>query len=406
MKSASELQHEKVAAFKQARTVVDKAKTEERELSADEQRTVDDALADMRVADMEQAEIELSKSTGRVTGPMDDTSVRTLAPGELRFLKPEQRLTSFYPQSDSERGLNLGKLLGLAAGRNPDNADVERRTLVTYLDASGGVTLSPAVSADIWDAARAQSVIFKAGAVTLDMPAPKMILPKLTTDPAGSWKPEGQIASEDTVVFGGLELQARTMFFYLPISDELWQDCGTLSSFLEATLATCAALELDRAALSGTGTGEQPLGILNNVAITQTACTANPWDDVSGSMSRIEAANHAVSAMVMSPRTAGNFRVLKNGDSEYITAPVWAPKAFVTSNIPDTISTDKSAVIVGDFSNLIVGIRSSFRLEVLREARRQYGEVVIACAMRADIGVVRAASIDVIKDIPSTYGQP
>jgi HK97 family phage major capsid protein len=345
---------------------------------------------------------------GRRSGPQEaGGETRTIKPGELRLLKNTEKLAQVYPPGVGERGfegLHLGRLVSIMAGQPVDGAEVERRALSTFQDSLGGVTLPISVANQIFDAARAEAVCLRAGALTVDMLSHKIILPRLTQDVSGEWKAENAEAGESDTAFAGLELASRTWFVWLPISAELFQDATLLDAALQSSIASGSALAIDEAALFGNGEAQQPRGIYYDPDVSKTGigAGANGYVDISDSMYRVENQNHKPTSVVMSPRSANTLRKLVNAiTGEFMPVPVWMPTAYVTKQIPDDLGagTNESAVITGDFGNLIIGLRDTLTISVLKEVKSQNNQIVICAAMRGDVGILRPAAFDCISGV-------
>jgi HK97 family phage major capsid protein len=137
------------------------------------------------------------------------------------------------------------------------------------------------------------------------------------------------------------------------------------------------AVELDRVALLGTGTPPEPRGILNQTGVTLTSHGANGtaitnydwWLDAVGA---VRAANFEPNAHVQAPRSSTSLSKLKEATTNaYMAPPPSMLPMLTTKSIPINVttgtSTDTSYVFTGDWSQLMVGIRTKFNLRFLGE---------------------------------------
>lgn len=412
MEKTLKLKRKKMDLLTQARGILDSAESENREPNQAEKREFDQVMGDVRKTELEIEEAVAGESRGRKTLlQMADESTgdtRTCKPGQLRFINHDERLTDVLPaERDDCQDLNFGKYLRGAVTGEWADAEKERRALSSHLDASGSIMVPTQMSRQIWDIARNKAVVFRAGAVTVPMTSAKLLVPKLTQDPSGEWKSENADASGTTMTFGGVELQARTLFFWMEISQELLQDAGMLEAVIMGAFAEAAALELDRAALMGTGNGEEPRGLYYNTDITRTAKAAlSPFDDFADSIYRCENANITPNACIFSPRSQNSIRKKKNGDGEYLLSPDWMPTQLVTKQIPDNLGSgsDESLAITGDFSHLLVGIRDQFKIGITGEgaAAKAYQKWIYG-AMRCDVAAIKSEAFDIISEIESDW---
>ena len=156
------------------------------------------------------------------------------------------------------------------------------------------------------------------------------------------------------------------------------------------------SLELDRVALEGSGTAPEPRGIANttNVGAVAVGAAIIDYDKLVDGLYELWVDNsNDATAIVMHPRTLKTISQFKTGIASDKTPLV---KPAVLQNIPIHKTTAISitgspgtatTVYLGDFSQLIFGIRTELRIEVLRElfaVNHQYGFVA---HLRADIGL-------------------
>jgi HK97 family phage major capsid protein len=331
--------------------------------------------------------------------------VHVAKPGEVRMLTKQERLSEVHTANDEFRGIDLGRLVGMMTGQYSGDAPLERRALATFTDSLGGFACPESVSREIIDAARNQTRCIQAGALTFQMDAAKVRIPTLDTEPSGQWKPEGLNAEEDDCELGAIEFQARSLFFWLVISRELWQDAAMLSATLQNSIASAAAMAIDYACLMGSGNGEEPRGLYFTDGVTKTAVDAVAYDAMSNAMYRVENQNYSPTGIILSPRTANWLRKLKDGEGQYMTRPTWLPPVHVTKQVPDNLeaTTNKSLAFVGQWDRLWIGVRDTLRLEVLREIKSQSGQIVLMGAMRADCGAVRPGAFQIISNIGENW---
>jgi HK97 family phage major capsid protein len=247
----------------------------------------------------------------------------------------------------------------------------------------------------------------KAGAITVEMPGQNFRIPKMTKDPEGLWKAELAEAPDTGVEFAAVEMRARTLMFWVEISRELAEDAVGLDAAIRNAMAQSAALEIDRAAIFGIGAGEQPMGLYVDADVTKVAATPGAyWDDISLSMKAIEDGNLTPSAVPMSPRTHHILRVLRDGEGRFQPVPEWCPPILVSKQISDVLGagSNESIVVTGDFSNLIIGIRSAYHLEVLKEAKAQKYAIVLLAAVRLDTAIVRGEGFHILTGLTTAWG--
>ncbi len=412
-----EIKEKRADLLAEAEVIISKVEAEKRQPTTEERDKFNDLMYETNTLKIKLDGIEAGLNptgTGKAGLSLDmmdgPGTSRTVRPGEIRLLRKDEKITDVYPPKTKEERqiaeLDLGKFLGCACGAEPKDSEAERRALGSYLDASGSVTVPSGILGSVYDLARNKSYVIQSGAPTILMTTPKLMLPRLVTDVSGSWKVENEEADDATAVFGGVELQARTLFFWIPISKELFSDGALIGPTLERSIAEATALEIDRCALVGSGAGETPQGIYNDADVTQTAVSANgAWNDISDSLYRLENANHSANAIILSPRSQNYLRKLKDGDGIYIKQPEWSPPLKATKQVLDTYGEggDESIIISGDYTNVIIGLRNSLTIEVLKEVKAQRNQVVMMGALRMDVAIIRPAAFDVVTGVLSAW---
>jgi HK97 family phage major capsid protein len=212
---------------------------------------------------------------------------------------------------------------------------------------------------------------------------------------------------ETGVEFAAIEMRARTLMFWVEVSRELAQDAVGLDAALRNALAQSAAVEVDRACIFGIGAAEQPMGLYHDAEITKLAVTpGNHWEDISLSMMSIENANLTPSAVLMSPRTHDILRRLRDGEGHFMPVPQWCPQILVSKQVSDALGAgaDESVVVTGDFSNMVIGVRAEYHLEVLKEAAARKYAIVLLAGIRLDMAIVRPEGFHLLTGLTTSWG--
>jgi len=234
------------------------------------------------------------------------------------------------------------------------------------------------LSSRVIDLARNQTRVFQAGAQTVPMTSQTLALARLTSEGTPAWKTEGASITAADMVFDRVTFTARTLVRLVQLSVELFEDADPSSEGIIArSFAGQMAVELDRVALLGTGTAPEPRGVLNQSGITSTAHGAagsaisnyDWWLDAIGA---VRAAGFEPNAHIQAPRSSASLSKLKEATTNaYLTPPAGLLPMLTTKSIPINLtvgaSTDTSLVFTAGWSNLLVGIRTDFRLRFLGE---------------------------------------
>lgn len=295
--------------------------------------------------------------------------------------------------------VSLGGLMhGMLGG--PVTHDV-RAALTEGTDSQGGYTVPTHLTAGFIDALRQKTAVFEAGANVMPLETQTTNIARLDTDPSWAWRAEGASVTESTPSFSNVTLVPKSLAVLVKASNEVLQDSVNIEQILFQSLVNSAAVAIDNAVLTGSGSGNEPLGILNTSGIANVDMGTN-GDQMSDFAPLIDAyyqvqkenANDPTAA-VMHPRTFKDLaRMTEDSGQPLIMADMIKDLPLLTTTgmpIDETkgTSTDASSVLVGDFSQVIVGIRQDFQLEVLRELYRSTLETGFIAHLRVDVAVTR-----------------
>jgi len=317
-------------------------------------------------------------------------------------LRPEERFADWSARaggnSGSEfRGLTTGAMLrAVAFGAKTEQ---ERRALSEGTDSAGGFTVPTILSAQIIDRLRAQSVLIRAGARTVPLSSDQNVIAKLTADPTPAWRAESAAIAISDPTFGAVTLAPKSLAVLIKFSRELLADSVNLEAALLQAVTGAMALELDRAGLFGTAADSQPRGVVNVSGINAVALNAKLTAHAGGAFGPLVAARTALltanagepTAFIMSPREDGAYTGLRAGDGQPVMAPprIAAIPQLVTTSVATNLGagTNESTIVAGNFAHLLIGMRETMRLSVLRERYAETGELALVAHMRADIAV-------------------
>jgi HK97 family phage major capsid protein len=378
-----QLRAKRTTAREAAEQILTRTAEEQRDLTAEElaehgrhvtvEREAADAIEQLRDDQL----AELRAAAARRPGP---------APARGPVLDRDQQVADwaqgrglFEPGAEDRPPSFDRYLRGIVSG-NWDGAAQERAMSEGTLTAGGHLVPTP-LSARVIDLARNQMQVLRAGAVTVPMTAQTLKLARLTGEGTPGWKNEGAtITATADLAFDAVTFTARTLTRVVTLSAELFEDADPSSEDVIAnSFAAQVALELDRTALRGSGSAPEPRGVLNTSGITTTTHGANGalitnYDFHLDAVGAVRNSNFEPNAQIQAPRTATSLSKLKEATTNAYTAPP-AGLATIprlnTKQIPINLtvgtSVDCSEVYTADWSQLMIGIRTDFRLLFLRE---------------------------------------
>jgi HK97 family phage major capsid protein len=304
----------------------------------------------------------------------------------------------------NDEDFSVGKIIrARILGDQKNLNDFELKAAGEGIGAAGGWMISEEVSARIIDLARNLSCVQKAGALTMPMPTAEMRLVKIASDPTAYWVAEHAEITESDWTLAPINLKAMTVGCLVRASLELLEDAGNSGTALEQSMAAALALAVDRVALLGDGVTE-PRGLdhctgVNLISMGTNGATLTNYDPFSNAVEDVADHNGQAGAVIFAPRT---FYTLDRLKAATTNQPLLPPqsfidlKKFVTNQvgIADTqgTATTASKAFVGDFSQILYGIRKPLEVEFTRQGGTgtfAKCESLIRCRMRLDVAVLR-----------------
>ena len=348
---------------------------------------------------------------------------------DIRALRSNENWADLPPArnyASHGRDLDCGNFLaGMITGVWRDEWAAERqlaaecRTLTVGTDSAGGFSVPEPIRRQFIDKARAQSVLIRAGAITLPMTSKTLDTVRLSTDMSPGWRAEGAAIAESTPALERVRLDAEVVATYLKLSVELADDSVNIGQVIETALTGAMAAEMDRVGLVGAGSSNEPQGIKGATGVGTVDMDDQPpanYDDWSNAVQTVREANLEPNAAIMSPRTMGQLDRLKDTTNQ----PLQPPQSFAgltkftTANVPDNLTgtgsptaTDNSVGFVGKFDQMVFGIREEMRIDITRSASDGTDDafkqllVMIRTWARMDVALMRPTGFVTINNIGS-----
>jgi HK97 family phage major capsid protein len=339
---------------------------------------------------------------------------RSYQPGEYRALAANESVLEHLVgtgEVSERRGrpLSIGRaIVGLVTGKW-DGAAEERRAISGSNDTAGGYMLSPELSATWIDRARAASVMVRAGVRVVPMKTASLSMVRVTGDPVPAWRGEGDPIATSEPVFGAANFNARSLAVAVPVSRELLADASNSSEVLESVLFSAMALEFDRAVLDGDGV-RKPLGIRRTTGVgTLSVGGAANTLHFAQAVGLVLQQNETPNGIVLHPRTfsaAVDRAVDSTGQPLRLPPSLERMPWFQTTSVPTNLGGGTETVaVVGDFSQVIVGLRQNIELTVSVQGTttdgRGFGrnEAIIVAVLRGDSMLVREKAFCVLASV-------
>ncbi|WP_026619118.1 HK97 family phage major capsid protein [Ensifer sp. WSM1721] len=237
----------------------------------------------------------------------------------------------------------------------PTSVLLETRDQTVGTNTAGGYAVATQLGGLI-DRLRPTLAVQGMGATVLSGLTGFLDLPKLTGGPTAYWVAEDGNTTESASTFGKISMGPKTVSGEMQLSRRLMlQNAVALESVLRADLGFVLAQALDKAAIAGTGTSNQPTGILT--AITESATVSTAVSDIAADLiADLEVDDvMGTGAFLTNATLMGVVRKLKDLEGRNI------PASEVFHGKPVTVTNQVAAIagehplIYGHWSDLIIG---------------------------------------------------
>lgn len=288
-------------------------------------------------------------------------------------------------------------------------------------DDRGGFLVPGEISAAITDLARSATVAVRAGAVTLPMDTAELSIVQIARDPQATWRPERVRVPSSDIGFSRVNLRGRMLAAIVVLTLELIEDASAnMVDVITRTVAASMAAAIDKAILSGTGTGAEPQGIRSHPAVNTTDPIGTPasYAPATDAVRQILAANYAGEpsglAWVGNPRDWATIDGLVDTTNQPLRPTPWAEalQKYSTTSLPTDLgdNDNESEMIVGDFSQVVLGVRSPLQMRILDSgtvtdaeggtinAAEQLAKIVVI-HQRVDVALIRPSWFTVVKGV-------
>jgi HK97 family phage major capsid protein len=317
------------------------------------------------------------------------------------------------PKAQPEISFERWLAAAMAGEACRDKAALEfAREFKQITTATTGVPIPESYQSQWIDRIREQMVLSAAGMTLLTMDNKVLNASRLVTDPTATWHTEAASISAANPTFAGVALTAKTLVTRCTGSVEVSQDSPDFGAQLARAMAASMATELDRVGLVGSGTPPEPQGILGTSGVGQVTgvgAIADYAEMLQGIRILLDVGNLpldvATRVAVMSPRVWEDFEGLATGissDKTQLPRPraLEATRFLVTGNGLDVGSPLTSTIFLGNFSDLVLGVRREASVEALKLTTYASNLILeFVGYLRADYMVRRPASFVTIEGV-------
>lgn len=298
-------------------------------------------------------------------------------------------------------------------------ADVLKRDLnVTTTTAGGHTVQTDLLSGSFIDLLRNATQVLRRALQLLDLNG-NVAIPRQTGGATAYWVAESGAPTESQQAFDQVTLSPKTVGAFTDFSRKLMlQSSLDVEGFVRRDLAAVLGLELDRACINGSGSSNQPFGILNTTGIGDVAGGTNgaapTWAHIVNLESALANANADVGSLYYITNTKVRGKLKQTEKAASTTGNfVWEEKLLneyqrlVTNQVPSNLTKGTasgvcSAIIFANLADLIVGMWGGLDLMVDPYTGSTSGTVRVVALQDVDIAVRHPESFAAMKDALTT----
>ena len=272
------------------------------------------------------------------------------------------------------------------------------------------------------EALRARQVLSGLGATYIPGLTNRVRMPKIATGATAGFVEEAGDVADQSQADDGVTLQPRTLGAYADISRLLMlESVPAIEQVVQDDLLRSVADAIELAAINGSGSSGNPTGILNTSGVNDldisagTDVAALTWADITDLVKLVEEDNGVVNGNTLGFLTnskvkskMANTVKVASTDSVMLLNDPWNslygyPIAF-SSNVPSNLNpgdggTDASAMIFGDFSQLMIGLFGAPSIQVNPYTGQLAGTVRISIHQEVDVAVRNAVSFAITNEV-------
>jgi len=293
--------------------------------------------------------------------------------------------------------------------------EVQQRDLnVTTASAGGNLVATDLLTGSFIDILRNAMVIDRMGARMLTGLVGNIAIPKQTGAATSYWVAESGAPTESQQTFGQVTMSPKTVGAYTDISRRLiLQSSMDVEGMVQTDLATVLGLAIQQAAISGTGSSNQPSGILTRVTASVAGGengAAPTWANIIELETDVAVANADVGTLgyLTNAKVRGKLKGTSkvSGENGFIweggDTPLNGYRAGVTNAVPSNLTKgtgeNLSAIIFGNFADLMIGMWGGLDLMVDPYSNSTSGTVRVVALQDVDVALRNVESFATMVD--------
>ncbi|MFN6933767.1 MAG: phage major capsid protein [Tsuneonella sp.] len=246
----------------------------------------------------------------------------------------------------------------------------------------------------------ASAIVTRLGATTLSGLTGDVVIPRENGSPNVGWVAENTALPTGSATFDSLTLTPHHVGTITELSRQLLQQSSPqVEQLVRNMMSRNIALEIDRAAIAGSGTGAEPLGLLNDPDVPDVAYATDLFTTTATMISTADVANVGDGRAFLSTNGVRLVAMLErdaDGHPIALSETFHGETAYFTNQAPNDLGTgnDEHGLVYGDWRDFLIGIWSQLDVLVNPYAETAYskGNVLVRAMATVDFGVRRPAS--------------
>ena len=337
------------------------------------------------------------------------------------------RLEGYEAEYNQERE-RTHKKRGAGMGFHvPSDLTVQKRAMSTATAGAGGNLVQDTVRGDLMiDALRDQLVIRELGATFLRGLDSNVAIPKKNATSTAQWLGETEEVTKSDQTIGQISLSPKRIAAETEFSRTLMATSSPdVESMVRQDLVDSLQVAIDSAIINGTGSSNQPTGILNIGSLAVVPLGANGADptfakivELAGQVADANAARGQLGYLVNTKTRSKLMTVQKfagtDGDAVFMDSPGDLPgfgrmagyRAAVSNITPSNLTkgtgTNLSAIIFGNWADVLIGEFGGMYIQVDPYTAHSRSLIQLYVEMLMDLNVRNEESFAAIVDAVTT----
>lgn len=395
------------------RSLIEKATTEKRDLSDQEQAAFDTLKGEIKKAERDLANAEFVAELERRSTEATPVGGDQRYEDELRKFSLQKALLLGMPGHtvDCGRERELSAEIARRAGRQFEGVAVpwqvfEQRVLTTAgtggppaTGVAGSLIATDYLGGQFIDVLRSQLIVRRAGARVLTNLIGNVSIPKLKSSAVTGWVAENAGLTPSDQEYDSVQLTPKHVGAIVEFSRNLLLQTASpdIETLIRNDFAQLISRSVDKGAIIGGGSNE-PVGVVANSSVDDSVSFATPaWDKVLDLVGMVQDADAegASAAFVTSGAAVRKLRStvrVSSTDSRMIMEDrntLAGYPCMTTSQIPVGASPATTTIVFGTWSDLLLGIWSE--LDILTnpysETPFSKGNVVVRAMATVDVNL-------------------